>query len=159
MAGDGTPEMAAKRVGRVIAQLRNARDWSRSKLIARLHNELDENDPSCDHLSEAWLVRLEDGRMVKVQRHLIDALCRALGCSPRERARVLLAADRNLFAGDSEVASPVAEALNFLSLQLRDEAEEIVADLVGQDQLDGEELDEIMTTVLEVVLRRRRKRG
>ena len=64
MATDGTPEFAAKRCGEAIARLRTLRGWSRAQLIIRLYNELPPEDPNYDSISETWLARLENGRMV-----------------------------------------------------------------------------------------------
>jgi len=86
MATDGTPEAAAKRCGEEIARLRTCRRWSRAQLVIRLYDELATDDPNYDSISETWLARLENGRMVKVPRQTIEALCRALRCTSRERA-------------------------------------------------------------------------
>src|SRR5262249_60243498 len=118
MATDGTPEPAAKRCGEAIARLRTARRWSRAHLVIRLYDELSPDDPSYESVSETWLARLENGRMVKVPRQTVEALCRALRCNPRERAWVLLHADRNVLAESASQPTPAAEALTFVMERL-----------------------------------------
>ena len=81
MATDGTPEPAAKRCGEAIARLRTLRRWSRAQLVIRLYDELAPEDPNYNSISETWLARLENGRMVKVPRLTVEALCRALRCT------------------------------------------------------------------------------
>ena len=98
MATDGTPEPAAKRCGEAIARLRTLRRWSRAQLVIRLYDELAPEDPNYNSISETWLARLENGRMVKVPRLTVEALCRALRCTAQERATVLLHADRSVLA-------------------------------------------------------------
>src|SRR5215469_14917586 len=114
MATDGTPEPAAKRCGEAIARLRTSRRWSRAQLVIRLYDELAPDDPYYESVSETWLARLENGRMVKVPRATVEALCRALRCNHRERAWVLLHADRNVLAEPTNSPSPAAQALTFV---------------------------------------------
>jgi hypothetical protein len=159
MATNGTPELATQRCGAEIARLRTSRNWSRAKLIARLFDELEPDDPAFDHVSEAWLKRLENGHMVKVPRQTAEVICRALRCTPRERARLLLYADRNvLTAGD--VPDTVAEALTYVLDRLYAETHEILADVIGQRRatdLDEGELFELTATALDLVLKYRRR--
>lgn len=98
MPREGTPDRATRRCGELIAQLRAARGWSRADLVDRLSRTLDPDDPCAAAVGEPWLARLETGRMVKLARRTLEALCRALGCTARERARLLLYADRNALA-------------------------------------------------------------
>ena len=86
MAADGTPEPAAQRCGTAVARLRTLRNLSRAQLVARLYDEIDPDDHTYERISVAWLARLENGRIVKVTRPTVEALCRALRCTPRERA-------------------------------------------------------------------------
>ncbi|HKT39597.1 MAG TPA: helix-turn-helix transcriptional regulator [Ktedonobacterales bacterium] len=132
MATDGTPEFAAKRCGEAIARLRTLRGWSRAQLIIRLYNELPPEDPNYESISETWLARLENGRMVKVQRQTVEALCRALRCSPQERAWVLLYADRNVLVDAENAPTPAAEALTFVMDRLYAEAGDLLTAMVGQ---------------------------
>jgi len=132
MATDGTPEFAAKRCGEAIARLRTLRGWSRAQLIIRLYNELPPEDPNYDSISETWLARLENGRMVKVQRQTVEALCRALRCSPQERAWVLLYADRNVLVDAESAPTPAAEALTFVMDRLYAEAGDLLTAMVSQ---------------------------
>ena len=74
MASDGTPELAAIRCGEAIARLRTLRGWTRTQLLTRLLRELSPSDPYYESVSETWLARLENGRMVKVPRQTVEAL-------------------------------------------------------------------------------------
>src|SRR5258708_33898798 len=100
MATDGTAEMAAKRCGDAIARLRTMRRWSRAQLVIRLYDELSPDDPNYGSISETWLARLENGRMVKAPRGPIEALPRALRASPQEHAPLLLVAAPTAAASD-----------------------------------------------------------
>lgn len=154
MPTNGTPEQAVKRCGQEIARLRTRRRWSRPKLIARLYDELDPNDPSVDTISESWLKRLENGDMVKVPRQILEALCRALRCTQRERARVLLYADRNGLVG-AEHPDAIAEILHYTIIHLYDATHDLLTNLIGQrraDELDDQEMFELIHAALEVVL-------
>lgn len=161
MATDGTPEPAAKRCGEAIARLRTARRWSRAQFLIRLFDELSPDDPNYDSISETWLARLENGRMVKVPRQTIEALCRALRCTPQERAWVLLHADRSLFTDHDHEPTPAGELLTYVMDQLYTEAREVLNGLVGQRQasaLDEAELLEVTAAALDVLRARRQQR-
>lgn len=162
MAADGTPEPAAKRCGEAIARLRTLRRWSRAQLVVRLYNEISPDDPNYDSISETWLARLENGRMVKVPRQTIEALCRALRCSPQERAWVLLCADRSVVATRDEDPSPVAELLTYAMERIYAEAHESLATMIGgrpADTLDEQELFELTAAALETILARRARQA
>ncbi len=157
MATDGTPEAAARRCGEAIARLRTSRRWSRAQLVLRLYDELTPDDPNADSVSETWLARLENGRMVKVPRQTIEALCRALCCTPQERAWVLLSADRNVLAEDIGAPSPVAELLTYAVERLYDEAGETLGTLLGRRDpatLDELELYELLAAAAHAALAR-----
>ena len=111
MAGDGNPEFAMRRLGDEVARLRTQRGLARSRLVILIFQELTPADPIADSISEGWLKRLESGRMVRVDRSTIEAICRALGCVHAERARLLLHADRSPI-GSAE-PDAVAEALTY----------------------------------------------
>lgn len=161
MATDGTPEPAAKRCGEAIARLRTARRWSRAQFLIRLFDELSPDDPNYDSISETWLARLENGRMVKVPRQTIEALCRALRCTPQERAWVLLHADRSLFTDHDHEPTAAGELLTYVMDQLYTEAREVLNGLVGQrpaSTLDEAELLEVAAAALDVLRARRQQR-
>lgn len=161
MATDGTPEPAAKRCGEAIARLRTARRWSRAQFLIRLFDELSPDDPNYDSISETWLARLENGRMVKVPRQTIEALCRALRCTPQERAWVLLHADRSLFTDHEHEPTPAGELLTYVMDQLYTEAREVLNGLVGQrpaSTLDEAELLDVTAAALDVLRARRQQR-
>lgn len=158
MATDGTPEPAAKRCGEAIARLRTARRWSRTQFIIRLFDELTPDDPSYDSISETWLARLENGRMVKVPRQTVEALCRALRCTPQERAWVLLHADRSVLADHEHEPTAAAEVLTYVMDRLYVEAGELLNALVAQHHataLSEDELLEATATALNGLIARR----
>lgn len=161
MATDGTPEFAAKRCGEAIARLRTLRDWSRTQLLLRLYNELSPADPAYHSLSETWLARLENGRMVKVPRSVVEALCRALRCTPQERARVLLYADRNVLVNEDAEPSPAAETLTYAMDRLYHDAHDVLAALLQQrlpSMLDEMELLEVTEAALRALIARHQQR-
>jgi transcriptional regulator with XRE-family HTH domain len=157
MAGDGMPEQAVQRCGEAIARLRTARGWSRARLLAQVYRELDLEDVTYETLSEAWLARLENGRVVKVSRPVIEALCRALKCTPQERVHVLTYADRNVLYPPSSDEAPdvVAELLNTVMEQIYREAHDVMLTMVGQQRaatLSDLELLEIAAAVIDLVV-------
>ncbi len=162
MATDGTPEMAAKRCGEAIARLRTTRRWSRAQLVIRLYDEISPDDPNYESISETWLARLENGRMVKVPRQTVEALCRALRCSAKERARVLLSADRNVLADDITEPCPVAELLTYVMDRLYSETHEALRSQLGQrdvTELDDLEQYELAQAALDLLIARKRQRA
>jgi hypothetical protein len=107
----------------------------------------------------AWLARLENGRIVKVARPTLEALCRALCCTPRERAWLLLHADRNVLASASDAPTQTAELLTYAMDQLQRDAGEMLAARLGSRQasaLDPIELLELAAAALELAIARRR---
>ena len=151
---DGTPELAVKQCGEEIARLRSARGWSRARLVVRLLRELESDEELCEGLSEAWLARLENGRMVKLPRATLEALCRALACTERERARVLLMADRNVLCDAAASPDPVAEVLTYAMNQLHEEAGALLQTLIGQRrtaELSDAEVLELVQRAVQLV--------
>jgi transcriptional regulator with XRE-family HTH domain len=160
MATDGTPEPAAKRCGEAIARLRTLRRWSRAQLVIRLYDELAPEDPNYNSISETWLARLENGRMVKVSRLTVEALCRALRCSPQERATVLLHADRSVLAEHNSTPDAAAEALTYIMDRLYHETYDVFKAMIGQRPIAllGEvELLQMTATALDVLAARQSK--
>lgn len=159
MAADGTPEPAAQRCGAAVARLRTLRKLSRAQLLARLYDEIDPDDHTYERISITWLARLENGRVVKVARPIVEALCRALDCTPRERAWLLLHADRNLLASAADEPTETAELLTYAIDQLHREVPEILAALLGPRRagvLSELELLELTATALQLAIARRR---
>ena len=137
MAADGTPEPAIRRCGAAIARLRTLRGWSRAKLITRLYDQIDPTAAIYDHISVAWLARLEQGRVVKLPRVMLDALCRALECTPHERIQLLLLADRNALDCADRAPAPAALAIAYIAAQLYDEAHATISEWIGSRSLDA----------------------
>jgi transcriptional regulator with XRE-family HTH domain len=115
----------------VIARLRTQRRWSRAQLVIRLYSELSPDDPRYESISETWLARLENGRMVKVPRQTVEALCRALRCTPRERAHVLLHADRCALTDHESAPTAPAEVLAYVMDRLYSETHDLLTGLLG----------------------------
>lgn len=158
MAYDGTPEVATQRLGSEIARLRNQRAWSRSHLVLRLMRMVDENDPLADMISESWLKRLEDGRIVKVSRHMLELLCQALDCTDEERVWLLLCADRNPLASENGPPNRVAMLLNYTIHLLHRDAADLLENILQQyniDDLSEQDLLAIVHTAIEVMTRQR----
>jgi hypothetical protein len=159
MAADGTPEPALRRCGAAIACLRTLRGWSRAKLIARLYDQIDPTDPVYDRISVAWLARLEQGRVVKLSRTMLEALCRTLDCAPHERIRLLLLADRNLLGCADRAPTPAAQAIAYAATRLYDEAHATIAELIGSRSLDAigdlDLLEIVATSLQELIIQRR----
>ncbi|MFO7168611.1 MAG: helix-turn-helix transcriptional regulator [Chloroflexota bacterium] len=156
MGADGRPEPAARRCGAAIARLRTLRNLSRPQLIARLYDEI---DPAglAERISVTWLARLESGRIVKVARPTLEALCRALRCTPRERAWLLLRADRNVLAAGDEPGE-AAELLTYAVDHLHRTAQETVAARLGARRvcaLTDREILEITAAALQDALAQR----
>jgi transcriptional regulator with XRE-family HTH domain len=161
MATDGTPEPAAKRCGEAIARLRTTRRWSRAQMIIRLFDELAPDDPNYNSISETWLARLENGRMVKVPRQTVEAICRALRCTPRERAMVLLHADRSVLTDHEHEPTVTGELLSYVMDRVHAEASDVLDSLAGRrelDEIDELELLEMTATALDLLIARRHKR-
>jgi transcriptional regulator with XRE-family HTH domain len=157
MAADGTPEPAAQCCGAAVARLRTLRNLSRAQLLARLYDEIDPTDHTYERISVTWLARLENGRIVKVARPTVEALCRALRCTPRERAWLLLHADRNVLASAGDEPTETAELLTYVVDQLHREAREILTALLGPRQacaLSELEILELTATALERAIAR-----
>jgi hypothetical protein len=117
-------------------------------------------DPYYESASETWLARLENGRMVKVPRETVEALCRALRCSPRERAWVLLHADRNVLADSAAAPTPAAELLTFVVERLYAEMGDSLNTLLATREAAATselELFEVAAAALEQALARRRR--
>lgn len=160
MATDGTPEPAAKRCGEAIARLRTARRWSRAQLIIRIFDELAPDDPNYNSISETWLARLENGRMVKVPRQTVEAICRALRCTPQERALVLVHADRSVLTDHEHEPTVTGEVLTYVMDRLHVEAHDVLDTLVGHGDVttfDELEMLEVAATALDLLIARRRK--
>jgi hypothetical protein len=159
MSKHGKPSDAVKRYGDLALRIRTRRGMSRADVVKRYYKlELLNHD---DVPNEDKLGRLENGQLVKVERQEIEAHCHAMNCTPRERALLLLTADRNVIAVDDD-AEPdkVTEMLTYLVDWLYRKAREPLADLVSRydlQYLDDQELAELTQTALELVLKQRRR--
>jgi DNA-binding Xre family transcriptional regulator len=128
--------------------------------VIRLFDELAADDPNYNSISETWLARLENGRMVKVPRQTVDAICRALRCTPQERALVLVHADRSVLTDHTHKPTVTGELLTFVMDRLHTEARDVLETLAGHGDvttLDELEMLEMAATALDLLIARRRK--
>ncbi|WP_322489345.1 helix-turn-helix transcriptional regulator [Chloroflexus sp.] len=142
--------------GEEIARLRTRREWSRSTLIKKLDRVLAEaGDTTAKDYSEAWLGRLENGEIVKISRHIVVCLANALQCSPRERAKLLLLADKNILLDAGTTNAAVIEVFNYQMMAIYDKMSGFLASLLASHRsasLSDDELREIFLTALEMVV-------
>jgi DNA-binding Xre family transcriptional regulator len=142
--------------GNELAHLRSERGLSRPQFVHRLFNTMDEDDPNFAKISEAWIRRLESAQAAKLlSRQTIEALCRALACTPTQRARLLLYADRSVLTNGNDIPSKVAEFLTFVIDILNTEAYAVLEHLMHRreaDELNKRELLEITYEAIKLVL-------
>lgn len=147
---------SSKRLGERIARIRSIRGWTRRDLLFQLYEVMDKNDPSYESLSEAWLTRLENGRIAKhLPTSTMEAICKALRCGGKERTDLLLEADRNVLTNPSGKPTNVEQVLNFVVYHINKEAHEILATLIaqhGNQELDELELLEITQETLKLLI-------
>jgi len=151
-----TSEPSVRRCGEEVGRLRNLRDLSRARFVRRLFEVFDSDDPIVDHISEEWLKRLENGHMVKLHRATVEGIAKALRCTPQERVRLLLHADRSVFTYGPKGPDEVAEILTYVMDQVYVEAREVLADALKQRRardLDKAELLELVAKALQLVSR------
>ena len=128
---------------------------SRPELVRNMMRTVDLDEEAISCASESWLGRLEGGRVVMVPRPVIEALCRALKCSPQERIELLVLADRNVLGDADGNPLQVAAALNYVMARLYSEAEELLAPLLSNQQLSQmseRDLLEITRTALNAII-------
>lgn len=121
----------SRALGDLIAQLRTKYQLSRTRLAMRIARQLADDSDLHNQVSDIWIKRLEGGLRVKVTRPMIEAIAKALTCTPRERGRLLLLADKNILGADA-AHDPDAEALALTVAMLYDEARPIIASLLDQ---------------------------
>lgn len=147
-------------IGDAISRIRTKRRWSRTKLATKVLPLLEGSDFE-DTVTEAWLKRLESGKVAKIPWEILNALCSALACSLREHSRIMLLANMNVLDEGAETITPALELLNFGVRSMKEEASNILVDLLQDtqaDTLDDEELLELTYTAMEMVLQRRKRR-
>jgi len=154
--GDGTPELVTKRCGEAFGRLRVIKGLSRPQVLSRLYRDYPDGSV-IEEITESWLERFENGRLVKVQRHTIIALCKAIRATPRELWNVLVASDRNALADDDGVASPAAEALIIFSAYLYDipEVKDMLTSITKDKRvatMSREALFQLMADVLTIAV-------
>lgn len=124
MAGCGTPEPWAKRLGEVVSKIRTRHKLSRPELARQMYDclppGLPANSPLRKSCSDKQLQAIEEGTKVKITRDLLELLCQGLRCTEAERIEIFLAADRNVFADSNGNVSDTDEALLEIALSMRD---------------------------------------
>ena len=84
MAGPGTPESYAIRLGDLVGRIRSQRGFSRAKLVIAMCDCLPQDSPLRKRVSEGLIRQIEEGKKVKTSRELLEVLCQALRCTPPE---------------------------------------------------------------------------
>lgn len=151
---------STSRVGQRVKELREIRKMSRRRLIARTAGEFDPDDSEIETISEDWLKRLELERPARLTPAILEALCRALLCSPRERADLFLLAGFNILVSGDSTPGVAAQMINYVSARIYADAEEIIIDGINDRHLADlkeQEMFEIVATALELVIQRGRR--
>jgi DNA-binding CsgD family transcriptional regulator len=91
---DGRPDSELLQFGIELRQLRESRGYSRSHFVRRVQMfAFTSGDSRLADLGlvidEAWLSRVEMGRIAKVREEVVELLIRAVGCTPRETISLL----------------------------------------------------------------------
>lgn len=150
-----------KKLGPEIARLRTMRGWSRTKLLHRCFEEIENaSDLDADDFGirgEAWLARLERDEVVKISREELTILCRALACTEQERLRIFILADRNIFADEPNALTDEMQLLSQVMAMIyhSSEAREMIMSLLGQrevEKLSTSELLEIIKATINVMI-------
>jgi len=103
------------------------------------------------------MARLENGRMVKVSRQVIEAICQALDCTADQRARLLACADRNVLADKDGQVNSVAEVILRIGAHMYDNAtvvamiHALLADRHAS-MLEEAELNEILSEIVKIIV-------
>lgn len=158
---NGMPEDSGNPFGYEVRRLRASQGLTRAMLVERLVDALDERAEKYPYICEAWLEAIEQNRKLKIRRDVIEALCEALSCSLSEKAALLCLADKNVLVISEETADQFGELFHEILPWLHREAKEIVdtiPDLQAQN-LTPEEKEEILGSVLELILKKRRSQG
>jgi DNA-binding Xre family transcriptional regulator len=156
MVATEDPKAAITALGNEIGRLRVLRGWSRIQLVHRLWKEFTDVEDNKIAVSEDWLERLENGRVIKVPRYIIDALCRTLECSSWERSRVLLLADRSILWKRGTPPDTVATLLTYVMGNIYEEAHIFLMNALEQravEEISELERLEIVNTALRLIMK------
>jgi transcriptional regulator with XRE-family HTH domain len=138
-------------LGEEIRRIREERELTRAEFLRCLDQVLGNKDEAYEPLSEAWLGRLEKGKTIKIDREIIISLCTALKCTHRERVKLLLLADRNVFLETADnVTLPIQVFSHVISI-IVDKTYMVLSDLI--ENYDSEDLseEELSTICLEAI--------
>lgn len=151
---DGTPEQSLVRFGEEVAKDRTRHLWGRARLANEILRYLPSHDRLWKSCGESYIKRLETGRVVKITRVQLEAICSALECTPERRAELLLYADRNVVANGNELPSPAAHVYNVVIERRFRQMESILAALLEdrrRDKLSHEEMEEFVDDAWDLV--------
>jgi hypothetical protein len=94
-------------LGKLILQLRTAKEWSRGDVIGLCHKKRSESEPNYNYdevPNETWFARLERGEGATYSLREIELLLAVLKPTPKQRVEILLVAELPLSAEpDGEV--------------------------------------------------------
>jgi transcriptional regulator with XRE-family HTH domain len=150
-------------LGALLKATREARRMSRSKLLHKYHQEMEQLYPDYDDSeirSEAWLARVERDE-VYVSILALELLCRALDCKDSERVRLLKCADRIPFVTPAGETTVAADVLTFAMVCLHNDPQvrETIHTLMRDRRvltLEKGDLFEIISEVIEMAKPKRR---
>lgn len=152
------PKSEGMAFGDEIARLRNHKGWSRSRCVKELAGTGALGEDPKDY-SEAWLVRLERGEIQKIPRRIVLGLAEALSCTERERARLLLLADKNILLDMTTQVPAIMELFNYQMMVIYEDTCRFLSGLIDNQnlgRLNDDELEELFLDALEMMIDDRR---
>ena len=151
MAGPGTPESYAIRLGDLVGRIRSQRGFSRAKLVIAMCDCLPQDSPLRKRVSEGLIRQIEEGKKVKTSRELLEVLCQALRCTPPERLQIFMAGD---FEGAKAKLKNADQALVFALALYREDplVQQFLQTLVGDQQASRMTENDLKRMLRKVVL-------
>lgn len=154
---DGNPPEENKRCGNEVLKMRTAKGLTRTQLIKRISDRLGYDHPLYDTVTEGWLARLEQGRLVRLPHELIITVCDALCCTLQERVNILISGGRNVFSPEEE-PSELEKMLAYVMAELGVSGNIVLGGLLKNRPAASLSTDEMMlmvATTLKVLIERR----
>jgi transcriptional regulator with XRE-family HTH domain len=148
-------------IGAEVGRLRTSKGLSRQQLFTRVYRHLDNDDPILEVINESWLKRVETGEVVNLTRRMLEVLCQGLDCTEKQKARLLLYADRSVLVKDGEKPDRATEVLNYVMQQAYTGAHEILLNNLGDhrmEDLDEQEVIELAIKALTLAMKQRQRR-
>jgi transcriptional regulator with XRE-family HTH domain len=155
MAADGTPDQCTMMCGPLIARLRVQKELSQTDLVQRILYHWQYSDCR-DKVTESWLRRVEQGRIVRISRLALEIICDVLQCTDTQRIEILVTADRNVLNDTEGLSSRLSQKLNLLVYHFEKEVNSLFQGSIGKiniDNIDDDDLDEIIQVAAQVVLK------